>query len=422
MFYVSHYRNFSQMNFDTSTEQDEFISRVNNACRNLRESEERAYLEEKFDDKLVPEFGKIGMLGCPISTKYGGLGYDILTYILALERIGEESSSMRTFFSAHTSIGQMVLQSWANEEQKKSHLSRTTDGRSVMGFALTEPEAGSDPSLMVSSYEDNGDHYVLSGKKHWIGNGTIADIITTYARDKVTGKISAFIVDMNSPGIHAVEMKHKLGLLTVKNAEISFHECKIPKENLLAMPGWGLSVAYSALIDGRLSVAAGSIGVMRDCLTETVRHSKERKQHGSLLGKKQLIQHHISKIAVAVESSRWLTYRAASARQKLHDYVENMKIEDMDWQSKLNRKNLDYSMLRSEADKLATIAKFYASNAAFDAANRSVQIFGSYAYQKTARVARHFLDSRATTIYEGANEVLELKISADILGEGFRSY
>ena len=104
---------------------------------------------------------------------------------------------------------------------------------------------------------------------------------------------------------------------------------------------------------------------MRDCLTETVRHSKERKQHGSLLGKKQLIQHHISKIAVAVESSRWLTYRAASARQKLHDYVENMKIEDMDWQSKLNRKNLDYSMLRSEADRLATIAKFYATNARF---------------------------------------------------------
>ena len=99
-----------------------------------------------------------------------------------------------------------------------------------------------------------------------------------------------------------------------------------------------------------------------------------------------------------------------------------MKIEDLDWQSKLNRKNLDYSILRSEADRLATIAKLYATNAAFEAANRSVQIFGSYAYQKTARVARHFLDSRATTIYEGANEVIELKISANILGKDFRSY
>ncbi len=422
MFYVSHYCNFSQMNFDTSTEQDIFISKVKIACRNIRESEERAYLEEELNERLIPEFRKIGMLGCPISTKYGGLGYDIITYVLALETIGEESSSLRTFFSAHTSIGQMVLQSWANEEQKERYLPKTTDGQSIMGFALTEPEAGSDPSSMVSNYEDKGDHYVLSGKKHWIGNGTIASIITTYARDKVTGEISAFIVDMNSPGIRAVEMKNKLGLLTVKNAEITFRECKIPKENLLAMPGLGLNVAYSALIDGRLSVAAGSVGVMRDCLAEAVIHSKLRKQHGSLLGNKQLIQHHISKIAVSLESSRWLTYRAASARQKLHDYVEKMKMEDTDWQSELNRGNQDYAMLRSEADRLATMAKFYASNAAFDAANRAVQIFGSYAYQKTARVARHFLDSRATTIYEGANEVLELKLSADILGESFRSY
>ena len=228
-------------------------------------------------------------------------------------------------------------------DQKKRYLPATTSGKSIMAFALTEPEAGSDPSSMNSAYEDIGESYLLSGKKHWIGNGTIANVMTTYARDKTTGKISAFIVDMNSSGVTKKEMKNKMGLLTIKNAEIYFEDCRIPKQNLLGDIGQGLNIAYSALIDGRLSVAAGCIGVMKDCLNETLQHSKSRRQHGSLLAKKQLIQQHISRIVVGIESSRWLTYRAACARQKLHDYVEQFKLEQERWQSKLNRDNKIYS-------------------------------------------------------------------------------
>ena len=419
---VSQYSNLSCMNFDTTKEQEELISKVDSVCKSLRISEEECYIEDRFNENLVPQFSKIGMLGCPISKKYEGLGYDILTYCKTLERIGEEGNSMRTFFSVHTSIGQMVLQGWANEDQKKRYLPATTSGKSIMAFALTEPEAGSDPSSMNSEYEDVGECYLLSGKKHWIGNGTIANVITTYARDKTTGKISAFILDMNSSGVRKKEMKNKMGLLTIKNAEIYFERCRIPKQNLLGDKGQGLNIAYSALIDGRVSVAAGSIGVMRDCLNETLRHSKSRTQHGSLLAKKQLIQQHISRIVVGIESSRWLTYKAASARQKLHDYVEQFKLEQEGWQSKLNRDNKIYSTLRNEADRLTAIAKFYATNTAFDCANRSLQVFGSFGYQKTARVAKHFLDSRATMIYEGANEVLELKIASEVLGDNFKAY
>lgn len=419
---MSQYSNLSCMNFETTKEQEEWISKVDNVCKSLRSIEEECYIEDRINENLVPQFSKIGMLGCPISKKYEGLGYDILTYCKTLERIGEEGNSMRTFFSVHTSIGQMVLQGWANEDQKKRYLTATTSGKSIMAFALTEPEAGSDPSSMNSEYEDVGDFYLLSGKKHWIGNGTIANVITTYARDKGTGKISAFIIDMNSPGVRKKEMKNKIGLLTIKNAEISFERCRIPKQNLLGDIGQGLNIAYSALIDGRVSVAAGSIGVMRDCLNETLRHSKSRTQHGSLLAKKQLIQQHISRIVVGIESSRWLTYKAASARQKLHDYVEQFKLEQEEWQSKLNRDNKIYSALRNEADRLTAIAKFHATNTAFDCANRSLQVFGSFGYQKTARVAKHFLDSRATMIYEGANEVLELKIASEVLGDNFKAY
>src|ERR687883_1039302 len=132
---MSFYSHLSQMTFDISTQQESFLKQVDSVCKRLRLYEEECYLQEKFNDKIIPEFAKIGMLGCPISTRYGGLGYDILTYILAIERIGKEGNSLRTFFSAHTSIGQMVLQSWATEEQKAEYLPKTCNGRSIMAFA-----------------------------------------------------------------------------------------------------------------------------------------------------------------------------------------------------------------------------------------------------------------------------------------------
>jgi alkylation response protein AidB-like acyl-CoA dehydrogenase len=346
----------------------------------------------------------------------------MLTYSLAIERIGMEGASLRTFFSVHTSIGQLVIQSWADEQQKKSILPKTTSGRKIMAFALTEPAAGSDPSSIVTKFEKRENSYVLKGKKHWIGNGTFAGVMTTYAKDPVSGRISAFIVDGDASGLRKVEMKNKIGLLTVKNAEIFFDNCIVSKDSLLGGEGQGLSIAYSALIDGRLSVAAGAVGVMNDCLGECVRYSKTREQHGSVLAKKQLIQEHVARIAVNLESSRWLTYRAAHARQALHEFVEKFQADHDDWQSRLGRNNKEYSRLRSVADNLAAIAKYHASNCAFDAANRSVQVFGSAGYRKTSRVARHFLDSRATTIYEGANEVLELKIASQVLGKEYAAY
>lgn len=422
------YHDLSEMNFNISKRQKNFLSKVDNASKLLREYEEECYLKERINDRVVPVFKNIGMLGCPISTIYGGLGYDFLTYCLALERIGEEGSSVRTFLSAHISIGQLVLQGWANGAQKKEYLPHTTRGKSIMAFALTEPNAGSDPSSMEMVFEEKSDHYVLNGRKHWVGNGTIADLLTTYAKERNSkdgrgnGRISSFIVDKDCQGIRRKEIKNKMGLLTVKNAELLFRNCIIPKKNLLGLKGQGLSIAYSALIDGRLSVAAGAIGVIKDCLAESIRYSKIRTQHGGLLGKKQLIQNHLAKMVVSLESSKWLVYRAAITRQHLHDYVENFKKDNMDWQLKLNKSDKKYIRLRNQADRISTISKFYASNCALDAANRSVQIFGSAGYTKKSRVARHFLDSRAITIYEGANEVLALKIGSQSLGNDFKAY
>jgi alkylation response protein AidB-like acyl-CoA dehydrogenase len=409
------------MDFGLSEKQKKFLAQVDRSCKEIRPYEEECYLEEKLNDRVVPTFSKVGMLGCPISKKYGGLGLDMLTYALAIERIGMEGSSLRTFFSVHVSIGQLVLQGWASEEQKSRYLPSAASGKNVMAFALTEPAAGSNPASMTTTFEEKGDSFVLKGKKHWIGNGTFAGVMTTYAKDRATGKVSAFIVDRDSPGLRTKEMKDKIGLLTVKNAEVFFDNCAIPKRNLLGEKGQGLSIAYSALIDGRLSVAAGAVGVMEDCLAEVAAYARLREQHGAPLARKQLIQEHIARIATDIQSSRWLTYRAAAARQKLHEYVERLKERD-DWVERLGRGNKEYAALRSEADRLAAIAKFHASNCSFDCANRAVQVFGSAGYRKTTRVARHFLDSRATMIYEGANEVLELKIASGVLGDGYSAY
>lgn len=415
------YSNISQMNFELSSKQKAFLSKVDQVCKFIRAYEEKSYLAGQLNQKVIPSFSKIGMLGCPISKKYGGLGYDILTYLLALQRIGMEGNSLRTFFSAHISIGQMVLQSWANEEQKKQYLPKTTSGKSIMGFALTEPAAGSDPASMQTKFEEKNGNYILKGKKHWVGNGTFAKLITVFAKDW-EGKISAFLVETDSRGFKAKEMKNKMGLLTVKNAEITLDQCVVPKSNLLGQKGQGLSIAYGALIDGRLSVAAGAVGVMEDCLLESISYSKKRVQHSSPLAKKQLIQDHIAHMATNIQSSKWLVYRASFLRQKLHDYVEKFKKSEKMWQQKLNRNNKIYSLLRSEADNMAAIAKFHSSNCAFDSANRAVQVFGAEGYKKTSRVAKHFLDSRAIIIYEGANEVLKLKIALGQLGSQYRSY
>jgi len=415
------FSNLSIMNFELSKEQKDLLEQIDKACNSIRDYETECYLDEKINEKIVPTFAPTGMLGLPISKKYNGKGADALTYALTLERIGQEGSSVRTFFSCHVSIGQLVLQNWGNEEQKRKYLPNTTAGKSIMGFALTEPPAGSDPASMTTKFEEKGDHYVLNGKKHWIGNATIADVITTYAKSD-DGKVSAFIVQTDSKGFSANGIKHKMGLHSLDNGEITFDDCVVPKENLIGLKGRGLSIAYSALMDGRLSVAAGSIGVMEDCFNEAVNYSKSRVQFGEPLAKKQLIQKHVASIASNMESARWLVYRACAAKQKLAEYVEEMK-KDGNWlENLLAKKNSDYTQLRNEADRLVALAKYYATNTAFDSANRTVQIFGSAGYSKKSRPARHLLDSRAAMILEGANEVLELKIAQSILGREYRAY
>src|SRR5438445_485833 len=227
-------------------------------------------------------------------------------------------------------------------------------------------------------------------------------IIFAYTRGKREG-MCAFLVERGSAGFSAKPIENKMGLPTSDTGTIYLEKCEVPKENMLGPRGKGLSVAYSALMSGRLSVAAGCVGVMQDCLDEAVRYSGVRIQHGKPIGKHQLVQRHIGIISTNMEAARWLVLRAAYLKEK---YEENPK----------------NGQSRDAADLEIAKAKYFAANASFDAANRAVQVFGANGYSLENRPARHLMDTRVTKIYEGTDEILEQKIALGVLGKAFEAY
>ncbi|MDH2899809.1 MAG: acyl-CoA dehydrogenase family protein [archaeon] len=395
----------SVMNFEISDEQRLVLKVVDEACKKIRPIEDKCYLEHKFNDKVLPIFKNAHLLGLPISGKYGeGQGADALTYALALERVGQEGTGVRTFFSGHTSLGQLTLQKWGSEEQKERYLPKTTTGEMIMAFGLTEPTAGSDPGSLKTNFEPRGNYFYLNGSKAWISNGSIADLIVVFAYPKgKTEGMCAFLVEKNSEGFEASPIKNKLGLPTSDTGLLYFSDCKVPKENMLGPIGKGLSVAYTALMSGRLSVAAGCVGVTQDCLNEAVRYAQERVQHKKKIGKHQLVQREIAKISVDLEASRLLTYRAALLKAK-----SDAKPND--------------SGLRNEADWIIAQAKYCAANVSFRSADRAVQVFGANGFSFENRPARHLVDTRVCRIYEGTDQILEQKIAVKLLGNEYEAF
>ncbi len=394
-----------QMNFDLTDEQKLILSVVDETCQKIRPIEDRFYLERRFNDQVLPIFKEAHLLGFPISRSYGeGQGADALTYALVLERVGREGTGIRTFFSGHVSLGQSTLQKWGSEEQKQRYLPRTTSGELIMAFGLTEPTAGSDPASMKTSFEERGGSYYLNGQKAWISNGSIADLIVVFAYPKGKSEgMCAFLVETEAEGFSAEPIKNKLGLPTSDTGLLYFNDCRVSRDNMLGPPGKGLSVAYTALMSGRLSVAAGSVGVLQDCLDEAVKYARERVQHKKKIGKHQLIQREIAKISLDLESSRLMTYKAASLKVKSDESPDNYE-------------------LRAEADWWIAQAKYYAANASFWAADRAVQIFGANGFSFENRPARHLADTRACRIYEGTDQILEQKIAIKLLGSEFEAF
>lgn len=392
----------------TTAEREAIFRDVEAFGEEIRPVEELCYVEHKFNDQVLPLAKKHNILGIPVPKEYGGRGADSVTYLRALARIGREGTGVRTFFSGHCSIGEAPIMYWGNHDQKSRYLPAACRGERILAFGLTEPDAGSNPLEMTSTYEKRGDTYYLSGVKYLISNGGIADAIVTFAypKDAPAGskpRISAFILDTNVKGFMKEDLTAKCGMPTSNTAMFEMDGCPVPAANLLGEEGGGFRIAMGTLVTGRLSVAAGCLGVIEDCLAEVVRYGKERRQHGKEIARHQLVQEHIAMIEMDRVTADALIMQAAAAKDA----------------SDADPKNPE---LKARAEILAAQAKFHASNAAWDAADRAVQVFGGRGWSTLYRPGRHLNDVRVCRIYEGADEIMKLKIAAHVLGKDFEAY
>jgi len=397
--------NLSNMDFDISDGQATLLERVDKACKEIRPIEDKCYLEDRVNDQIVPIFAKAGLLGLVVPRKYGdGQGVDAVTYALAAERVGREGLGPAAFFSVHTALCQMTLVRWGNEEQKQRILTPATKGLSVLAFGLTEPNAGSDPASLTTSFEEKEGKFILSGQKTWISLGSMAKrvLIFAYPRGKKDG-MCAFLVDTKSPGFKAERIKDKLGLRTSDTSTLYLDRVEVPREDLLGPPGKGLPVALSGLMDGRLGVAAGCVGVVHDCLDESLRCVGTRSENGELVGENQSIQRHVGLMSTSLEAAKLLTLRAAYMKQRYEEHGEDKEH-------------------REAVDMATTKAKYFASNAAIEAADRGMQVLNAAGSSIENRCARHFADARVSIIFEGTNEILEQKIALGSLGKDFEAY
>ena len=387
------------------TERERLLNDVEAFCRTLRPIEDACYLERRFNDRVVPLAREHDLLGIPVPKEYGGRGADMVTYARALARIGQEGTGVRTFFSGQSSIGQGPILGWGNEEQKRRFLPPSTRGQMICAFGLTEPEAGSNPREMKMTYRRRGDEFVLDGEKYLISNGGIADLIVTFAYPEGrSGRISAFLVETQRPGFSSTSLEPKVGNVTADTVRFTrARDYAIPAANLLGAEGEGLAIAMGALVGGRLSVAAGCLGVIEDCLAEVISYAKARHQHGKPIARHQLVQEHITAIEMDRLTTDALVYQAALAKDASDAEPQN-------------------SAGRARVDLLVAQAKLHASRAACDAADRAVQVFGGRGFLEAYRPGRHFQDTRVARLYEGTDEILTLKIAAALLGKEYEAF
>ncbi|MGD3107436.1 acyl-CoA dehydrogenase family protein [Streptomyces sp. YGL11-2] len=345
---------------------------------------------ERVDPGIVEKLGALGFLGLTVPEEYGGSGGDHLAYALVTEELGRGDSAVRGIVSVSLGLVAKTIASWGDEEQKRAWLPRLTSGEAVGCFGLTEPGTGSDAGNLATRAVRDGGDYVVDGAKMFITNGTWADVVLLFAR---TGGapghkgVSAFLIPTDTPGLTRREIHGKLGLRGQATAELVLEGVRVPASAMLGPEGKGFSVAMSALAKGRMSVAAGCVGIARAALDAAVGYAGEREQFGAPIARHQLVQELLSDIAVDVDAARLLTWRVADLIDRGEPFA-------------------------TEASK----AKLFASEAAVRAANNALQVFGGYGYIDEYPVGKLLRDARVMTLYEGTSQIQKLLIGRALTG------
>lgn len=346
--------------------------------------------KEYYDPFTFKAMADLGLTGIPFEEKWGGAGMDMISYAIAIEEIGRIDASSADTLSAHVSLGAFPIRMFGNDYQKEKYLISLATGEKHGAFALTEPNAGSDALGMTTKAESAGSEFVLNGRKIFVTNGAAADIYIVFARTgaKELGSkaFSAFIVEKGTPGFSFGKFERKMGLRGTQNCDLIFEECRIPKENLLGEIGQGFKIAMQTLDGGRIGIAAQAVGIAQGAYEKALEYAKTRVQFGKPIAKQQAIAFKLADMALEIDSSRLLTYRAAWNKSK----------------------NLPYSVE-------AAMAKLKASETATSITNQAVQIHGGYGYTREYPVERMMRDAKITELYEGTSEIQRLVISNNIL-------
>ncbi len=342
-------------------------------------------------EEAVRPMGELGFFGTVIPEKYDGEDMGWLAAMIVTEEIARVSSSLRVQINMQTLGCAYTIYRYGSEELSEKYVPGLVSAESVGGFAITEPDAGSDVMAMASTAEDRGDHWVLNGSKTWISNAPVADVVIYYAYTDPSGGakgLSAFVVELkNSDGVKTTTLD-KMGSHSSPTGEIFLSDTRIPKENIIGRPGDGAKILFGSLNQTRLSAAAGAVGVAQACLEAVLRYCGERKQFGKPIGEFQMNQDMIAQMATGIEASRLLVYKAAWAKD----------------QGRLNN-GLDVAM-----------AKLFAGETAVQCANYAMRILGAYGYSTEYPVARFYRDAPTYTMVEGSSNICKWIIALDQLG------
>jgi alkylation response protein AidB-like acyl-CoA dehydrogenase len=344
---------------------------------------------ESVDRAIVKQLGDLGFLGATIPADYGGTPCDHLSYCLLLEELGRGDSSVRGIVSVSLGLVTKTLLSYGSEEIRRQWIPGLCAGNQLACFGLTEPDTGSDAGNLATRADPDGGDWLISGTKMFITNGTWADLALIFARTSGPGPrgITAFAVPTSSPGFVAKEVKGKLGLRGQATAELQLDGVRVPDAWRVGELGQGFKIAMAALAKGRMSVAAGCVGLARACLESGVGYSLQRNQFGKSIASYQLVQELLADMAVEVDAARLMTWRVAD----LIDRHQPFEIE-------------------------ASKAKYYASEVAVRSANAALQVHGGYGYIDEFPVGKFLRDARVMTLYEGTSQIQKLIIGRSLTG------
>lgn len=343
-----------------------------------------------FPVELQQKMAKAGFYGIKIPREYGGQGADNLAYVIMLEEIARVSPVASLYANSPNSLSGGPILLSGTPEQLEKYLRPCVTGEKMLAFGLTEPGAGSDAGGTTTTAVEDGDSYILNGRKTFITMAPLADYTIIYAKtdlSKGTRGITAFIVDMQLPGVSCGKPENKMGLIGCATSDIILEDVRVSKADVLGEVNRGFSNAMKTLDGGRLGVAAQSIGVAQACLDESVKYAKERKQFGKPIASFQAISFMLADMATKLAAARELTYNAAVLKDNNSP----------------------------EAGKYCSMAKYFASEACNEIAGKAVQIHGGYGFMKEYRVERLYRDCRVFTIYEGTSQVQQMVIAGALL-------